>query len=138
MIVIVSILDYLILLTALNVSGVNAVFSFLKLLRLSRMLKIARFFRGMRVMLKKIVKSLKEIGPFTGLLLLFIYLFALLGSELFAYKTIIDEDGNMLYGEKMKSFIAEGREIRYPRINFNTFIESVTTVFILVNGEDWI
>ena len=66
-------------------------------------------------------------------------MFALLGSELFAYKAIVDENGEIIYGSKrIQEYIASGKELRYPRINFNSFVESMTTVFILVNGEDWI
>ena len=90
-------------------------------------------------MLKKTSMSLREVGPFAGLLLLFIYLFTLIGRELFAYKAIITEDREIIYGEtKIAEYIAAGGEIRYPRINFNTFFESITACFILINGEDWI
>jgi len=42
---------------------------------------------------------LYEIGPFAGILFLFIFLFALLGREIFAYTVIIDEKGDLLYGK---------------------------------------
>lgn len=67
-------------------------------MRLLRVIKIARFFRGMRIMLSKTRQSLGQVGPFAGLLFIFIYLFALLGRELFAYKAIVDEDGDLIYG----------------------------------------
>lgn len=93
----------------------------------------------MRIMLSKTRQSLGQVGPFAGLLFIFIYLFALLGCELFAYKAIIDEDGDLIYGKELiDEYIASGRQVRYPRINFNTFGNSMTTVFILINGEDWI
>lgn len=112
---------------------------FLRLLRLMRMMKIARYFSGMRNMLRKTSKSLQDIGPFAGLLFIFIYLFTLIGRELFAYKAALDEDGEIIYGaEEIEKLKLSGREIRYPRVNFNTFFSSMTAVFILINGEDWI
>ena len=90
-------------------------------------------------MLSKTTKSLSKIGPFAGLLLLFTYLFSLLGMELFAYKAIIDEHGELIYGkDSLREYQKSGKVLRYPRLNFNSIFEALTTVFILVNGEDWI
>ena len=62
-----------------------------------RVLKLARFFPGMKKMLNMSYTTLKSLGPFAGLLFLFIYIFALVGRELFAYKAIIDDEGNFIY-----------------------------------------
>ena len=45
-------------------------------------------------MLIKIGKTIKDISNFTVLLFLFIFTYAMLGMELFAYKIRFDEDGN--------------------------------------------
>ena len=67
------------------------------------------------------------------------FLFALIGRELFAYLIIIDEKGELILGkQKIYEFIDSRSEIRYPRINFNNFWNSMMTVFILINGEDWV
>ena len=59
-------------------------------------------------MLTKTLKSLYEIGPFAALLFLFIYLFALIGRELFAYIIIIDENGDFVYGVEIETYLASG------------------------------
>ena len=59
-------------------------------------------------MLTKTLKSLYEIGPFAALLFLFIYLFALIGRELFAYIIIIDENGDFVYGDEIETYLASG------------------------------
>ena len=82
-----------------NDEELDTALKFLRLLRLLRMMKIARYFSGMRNMLRKTSKSLKDIGPFAGLLGLFIYLFTLIGRELFAYKAALNADGDFIYGE---------------------------------------
>ena len=64
-----------------------------------RIMKIARYFHGIQIMLRKTKKSISEIGPFTLLLFLFTYLFALIGRELFAYKARLGPDGEFIYGE---------------------------------------
>lgn len=103
-----------------------------------RIIKIARYFDGIKVMLEKTRKSLAEIGPFTLLLFFFIYLFSLLGRELFAYKARIGSDDEFIYGEDAFKDLRPGEQIRYPRINFNSLGDSMTTVFILINGGDWV
>ena len=136
-----SIIDNVLLITkAIEGNDVaQAVFTFLRLLRLFRMLKLARYFPSMREMLRKTVKSLAEIGPFFLLLLLFIFLFSLVGRELFAYKAIVGEDDELIYGEQaIQEYLTSGKLVRYPRINFNTIDRAVITVFILINGEDWV
>ena len=83
--------------------------------------------------------SLCDIGPFAFLLFLFIYLFALIGRELFAFKALVDEDEEFIYGEELLiDYHQSNKLVRYPRINFNSFWNSMTAVFILINGEDWI
>ena len=90
-------------------------------------------------MLSKTTKSLSKIGPFASLLFLFTFLFSLLGMELFAYRAILDEDGELIYGtETLIEYKKSGKVVRYPRLNFNSITEAIVTVFILVNGEDWI
>ena len=108
-------------------------------MRLTRVLKLARFFPGMRKMLYMSLTTLKNLGPFAGLLFLFIYIFTLIGRELFAYKAILDDEGNIIFElERFEEWIISGKRIRYPRNNFNTFFDSLVAVFILINGEDWI
>ena len=90
-------------------------------------------------MLSKTTKSLSKIGPFASLLFLFTFLFSLLGMELFAYRAILDEDGELIYGtDTLIEYKKSRKVVRYPRLNFNSITEAVITVFILVNGEDWI
>lgn len=55
------------------------------------------------------------------------FTYALLGMEIFAYKIKYDEDTNRIDQ-------VNGIE---PRANFNTFIEAMTTIFIVLIGEDW-
>ena len=77
------------------------IFQFVSIFRLVRIIKIARYIVSIQIMLTKTVKSLKEVGPFAALLFLFIFLFALVGRELFAYIIIIDENGEFVYGDQI-------------------------------------
>ena len=141
-IVIFSVSDYIVGLLSSGNDTLMIVFQFLRILRLMRIMKIARYFKGMRSMLKKTSESLREIWPFAALLTLFIYLFALIGRELFAYRALINDDDDFIYMQdeveaQIALTISEERELRYPRINFNDIAGSMASVLILINGEDW-
>lgn len=55
-------------------------------LRLLRIFKLARSWTSFREILAKILKTLKHVSTFVVLLLIFMFIFSLLGMELFGYK----------------------------------------------------
>ena len=63
------------------------------------MLKLAKVWTKLEDILQKTAKSFKDIGSFSLLLFLFMYIFALLGMELFANIALIDGDDNLIVGE---------------------------------------
>ena len=69
-----------------------------KALRLLRMMKLSKMWPALQKILKLTAKSLKDIASFSGLLGLFMFIFALLGMELFAKKAIMDADGELILG----------------------------------------
>lgn len=64
------------------------------------------------------------------LLVLILYVFALLGVDLFGDKIKIDGDEQICFGEKLKG-------CKSPRYNFDTFFDALITCFIIIIGEDW-
>ena len=49
-----------------------------------------------------------------------------------------DDDSVLVYGEeRLALYVSEGRYVRYPRENFNSFSSALTTIFIVILGEDW-
>lgn len=70
-------------------------------------------------MLKTIWNTLKDITAFSVLLFLFLFIYSLLGLELFAYKVKNDQTGMP------------------PKHNFNNFLNSFLTVFVTLTGDDW-
>ena len=68
------------------------VLSVLKATRVIRMLKLTRYNKGMRQVLTQTYIGLKSIGGFTIIVLLFIFIWAILGMEMFAYMFIMDEE----------------------------------------------
>ena len=95
-IVIISMIDWtLSRIPSLNVGSILNAF---RALRLLRMLKLAKAWHALAEILRKTAKSLKDVSNFSLLLFLFMYIFALLGMELFANIALIDEDDNLVVG----------------------------------------
>ena len=102
------------------------------------MMKISKAWKALADILKKTVMSLKDISNFSLLLMLFMYIFALLGMELFANGALVDEEDNLIAGEQnIREFYASGKYYTFPRDNFNNVGYALTTIFIVIIGEDW-
>lgn len=54
----------------------------------------------MREMLRKILQSMRDIGYFGLLLFLFMYIFALLGMDLFSNRALIDSHDDLVMGSE--------------------------------------
>jgi len=79
--------------------------------------------------------SLKDIGYFSVLLFLFMFIISLLGMELFANECRFDED-NQLIANVKKAY--KNKEVMLaPRNNFDSISTALITVFIIILGEDW-
>lgn len=93
----------------------------------------------MRHLVYQTIKSLFKISGFCVVLLLFIFIWALLGMEFFAYQAVMDEEGNFIKPVNAKKMLDMGEisKIDYPRQNFNDIWASISSVYILIMGEDW-
>lgn len=61
------------------------------------------------------------------MLFLFVYTYTLLGMELFAYKAKFDSQG----------VLSNSPDATYPQSNFNTFLHSFLSVFIVLANDGW-
>ena len=68
----------------------------LRALRLLRVIKLARSWTALQDILGKIIKSLKDISNFGVLLFLFLYIYALLGMDMFSNKIRYDYFGELI------------------------------------------
>ncbi|XP_053377535.1 muscle calcium channel subunit alpha-1-like isoform X3 [Mercenaria mercenaria] len=91
--------------------------SVLRCARLLRVFKATRYWSSLRNLVASLLNSMRSIASLLLLLFLFIVIFALLGMQLF--------------GGKFN--FADGK----PRSNFDTFYQSLLTVFQILTGEDW-
>lgn len=76
-------------------SGIMSAF---RALRLLRVVKLARHWKAFQDILRTMISSLVDIANFALLLTLMIFIFALLGMEMFAYSAYEDENGELVFG----------------------------------------
>jgi len=98
-------------------SGGSGSFSAMRAFRLFRVFKVFRI-GDLRILLDSIAFTMTTIGNYVILLLLFIYVYALIGMRFFGGKLKFDEDGTVDRDGGM-----------VPRANFDSLIWSSVTIF---------
>ncbi|XP_050528815.1 muscle calcium channel subunit alpha-1-like isoform X2 [Daktulosphaira vitifoliae] len=93
--------------------------SVLRCVRLLRVFKVTKYWRSLSNLVASLLNSIQSIASLLLLLFLFIVIFALLGMQVF--------------GGKFNFELTEYK----PRSNFDTFWQSLLTVFQILTGEDW-
>eukprot|EP00057_Strongylocentrotus_purpuratus_P015657 XP_011670131.1 PREDICTED: voltage dependent calcium channel L-type isoform X4 [Strongylocentrotus purpuratus] len=93
--------------------------SVLRCVRLLRVFKATRYWTALRNLVASLLNSMRSIASLLLLLFLFILIFALLGMQVFGGHFNFDST-------KLK-----------PRSNFDSFFQSLFTVFQILTGEDW-
>ncbi|CAG0896176.1 unnamed protein product [Darwinula stevensoni] len=93
--------------------------SVLRCVRLLRIFKVTKYWKSLSNLVASLLNSIQSIASLILLLFLFIIIFALLGMQLF--------------GGKFDFNAAEEK----PRSNFDSFWQSLLTVFQILTGEDW-
>jgi len=86
-----------------------------RLLRVMRVVRVVRYFARLQRIIKVILQTLVSLGHLFLLLLLFVFIFTVLGQQLFGGR----------FGDEP------------PRANFDTFPVAAVTVFQLLTLEDW-
>jgi hypothetical protein len=86
--------------------------------RLLRVFKLSKSWKKLQFLISTIARALKDISSFSVLLFLLIFIYVLLGMELFAKRTKSDPNDD-------------------PRNNFNTFFTGFILIFTVLTGEDW-
>ena len=81
------------------------------------MVRVFRSWYSFDKMVSKVVLSFKEVMNFFLLMIIFVFIFSLLGVQLFAnnFETLDEK----------------------PRFNFNNIYEAIISVFICLIGDDW-
>lgn len=127
-VVIVSIVDTTVTSVLEYEVNVGDAISTFRIFRLFRVIKLVKRWKKFQELVDTIIVSLKDARNFSVLLFLFIFIYALLGRELFAFKIMFNEEGKL---------DADNEESTSPRTNFDTFYNAMITIFILLTGEQW-
>ncbi|KAL4835818.1 hypothetical protein H8958_005992 [Nasalis larvatus] len=96
--------------------------SVLRTFRLLRVLKLVRFLPALRRQLVVLVKTMDNVATFCTLLMLFIFIFSILGMHLFGCKFSLKTDT----GDTVPD-----------RKNFDSLLWAIVTVFQILTQEDW-
>ena len=106
--------------------------SVLRSLRLLRLFKMIKQWSSIHHLLSTIARAASEIRSFGILLVLFIFIYALIGMQLFANRMHFDESGSHISITDPKYETSE-----VPRSNFDDFFSASLTVFQVLTGENW-
>ena len=90
-VVILTIVDMIITATS-DAANPSSALSAFRGVRLLRVFKLARSWLSFREMLAKIIVTIKDVSTFSLLLIMFMFIFTLLGMELFGHKVKFDEN----------------------------------------------
>ncbi|KAM4820283.1 voltage-dependent T-type calcium channel subunit alpha-1H [Thomomys bottae] len=96
--------------------------SVLRTFRLLRVLKLVRFLPALRRQLVVLMKTMDNVATFCMLLMLFIFIFSILGMHLFGCKFSLKTDT----GDTVPD-----------RKNFDSLLWAIVTVFQILTQEDW-
>nr|XP_012598896.2 voltage-dependent T-type calcium channel subunit alpha-1H isoform X1 [Microcebus murinus] len=96
--------------------------SVLRTFRLLRVVKLVRFLPALRRQLVVLVKTMDNVATFCMLLMLFIFIFSILGMHLFGCKFSLKTDT----GDTVPD-----------RKNFDSLLWAIVTVFQILTQEDW-
>ncbi|ELW64455.1 Voltage-dependent T-type calcium channel subunit alpha-1I [Tupaia chinensis] len=96
--------------------------SVLRTFRLLRVLKLVRFLPGLRRQLVVLMKTMDNVATFCMLLMLFIFIFSILGMHIFGCKFSLRTDT----GDTVPD-----------RKNFDSLLWAIVTVFQILTQEDW-
>ncbi|DBA00730.1 TPA: hypothetical protein N0F65_001201 [Lagenidium giganteum] len=101
----------------------------LRSLRTFALFKLARSWSSLQKLLSTMLSTLREVGNFGVLFLLFMYIYALIGMQTFANQFCFDGTGYPTNQTDPEAVI--------PRANFDTLLWSLVTVFQVLTGENW-
>ncbi|CAG9864964.1 unnamed protein product [Phyllotreta striolata] len=110
--------------------------SVLRTFRLLRILKLVRFMPNLRRQLFVMLRTMDNVAIFFSLLILFIFIFSILGMYLFGGKfcTYIDENGST---RDCGCDMMDDVRCHCDRKHFNNILWATVTVFQILTQEDW-
>ena len=93
--------------------------------RIMRLFKLARFWRNFQILIQTLWLTVINTSSFTCLLFFVMFIYTLLGLEFFANKAKFNPETNQVDLEEGVS----------PMFNFDNFLNSFTTVFVILTND---
>ena len=114
------------------------VFSSLRIFRTLRIFRLARKWRSLNSLLNNMGRSLLSVWPFSAVLCVLIYTYAVLGMQLFGGKLLLTdveaEEGELLCGNLTEYDLS----VYCPqRANYDSIGDAIATTFQILTGENW-
>jgi hypothetical protein len=107
----------------------------LRTLRLTRVFKLARSWTSLRVLIKTIFSAAKDVMYFGVLLLLYMFIFSLLGIQLFANRWRFDPGDGSLLSPQQPLYYDNNAII--PRSNYDNLWSAMLSTMQLLTFENW-
>ncbi|XP_025084578.1 voltage-dependent T-type calcium channel subunit alpha-1G-like isoform X7 [Pomacea canaliculata] len=108
--------------------------SVLRTFRLLRILKLVRFMPALRRQLVVMLRTMDNVATFFALLVLFMFIFSILGMSVFGGRFCEHPDGTSCSCEERSNATSD---CLCDRANFDTLLWSLVTVFQVLTQEDW-
>jgi hypothetical protein len=106
--------------------------STLRTLRVFRVVKLIRFVPSLRILVGTMVAMVQHIFPFLLLTLIMIYIFTLMGMQLFANRFRFDPDTGYAVGFGDPTY-----NISTVDDGWDTFPQAALRTFVILTGDDW-
>ncbi|XP_035773976.1 voltage-dependent T-type calcium channel subunit alpha-1G-like isoform X5 [Anopheles albimanus] len=116
----------------------NSGLSVLRTFRLLRILKLVRFMPNLRRQLFVMLRTMDNVAIFFSLLILFIFIFSILGMYLFGGKfcKFVEESGKERECT-CPEIVSKHPQCECDRKHFNNILWATVTVFQILTQEDW-
>lgn len=140
LIVLISVADIILFNTVFSKDDGSLEVSAIMALRLLRVMRLARVWKQFQAMLKQIKSSIIDTAVFSLLLFVFLFIFSLLGMELFSYRVFYSEEEELIVGtESIYATYEESgtTNLISPVRNFDTIGSAMLHSFALFIGDDW-
>ena len=106
-----------------------------RILRLIRILKLAKSWQNFNYFLITIGSTIMKMSSFAVILFLFIFIFAMMGMEFYAQKVRFNFDMEKV--EYFGSHNNTSKLFSVPPANFDNFVNSILTVFVVLANDGW-
>jgi hypothetical protein len=100
-------------------------------------LKLARSLSGLRQIIETVLASISQIMNLFMILFLVMFIFALLGMEMFRGQYTEDKGFAPMVKSYGGALAPPGAVVPEPYVHFDNFYFSMVTIFVVISGENW-